>query len=338
MAQRIKDLLDEAVSGVEPRTLDPAAAVARRRRAQQRRRLVAGTFAVLGVLAGGALAVPQFQRDSSPPPVSVIDRPLPVPHFADGVLVSGGLRLPVPPGWQGITGGRDRSCADPDRTILIPDTTGDPENSWSACPRAVIRVVVEDGEMRAPAGAVMTDDGLVMTPPISLTLPGGEPAWVSNRISEADTSRGDYDLQVVLPWSRTTVYLGTSLAETRQILGSIRTEPVDAGRLIVPDVPAVAELIASDPADPVHPLRGKTTETTKLFEIVRVLQDQRDPVPDSEACAGPEQPGMRLDIGTAHVVITLGGKCQEAVSSQGGRVRFDDDAVAELKQIFGIER
>jgi hypothetical protein len=338
MAQRIKDLLDEAVSGVEPRTLDPAAAVARRRRAQQRRRLVAGTFAVLGVLAGGALAVPQLSPNPAPQPVTVTARPLPVPHFARGVLVSGSLRLPVPPGWQAATGRLHQSCTDAKRTVYIDDRGGDPEETPPACRLAAVSVSVEDEEAQAPSLGALTDHGFIRRPPISLTLPGGEPAWISNRISDADTSDGAYDLQMVLPWSRTTLYLRTSLAETRRLLGTMTTEPIDAGRLIVPDVPAVGELVAPDPDDPEHVLWGKTTETATLFAVVRLLREQTRTVADSEACAGPEQDGLRLDIGTAHVAVTLGDRCQEAVSSQGGRVRFDADAVAELKKLFGIER
>ncbi|MCO8274136.1 hypothetical protein M1L60_26395 [Actinoplanes sp. TRM 88003] len=335
MTERIKDLLDEAVSRVEPRTLDPAAAVARRRRAQRRRTLVAGGFAVLAVLAGGGLVVPQLQKDP-PVPVAVPDRPLPVPHFADGVLVSGGLRLPVPPGWQAATETRDRSCADSKRTILIADRLdGIPEDTAPACRLAAITVSVRDEEMSAPARGLVAEDGLVAAPPISMTLPGGEPAWLSNRISAADTIGGAYDLHLVLPWSRTTVFFRMSLADTQRILATIRTEPIDAGRLLVPDVPAVAELIAPDQDSVRH---GKTTETAKIFEVVRVLRDQTKAVPDNKACAGPAQKGLRLDIGTAHVVVALGPHCQEAVSSLGGRVHFSNDAVTELETLFGIEK
>ena len=341
MTQRFKELLDDAVSGVQPRTLDPAGAVVRRGRSQRRRAVLAGALAVLAVLGGGGLAAQQL-RPGPPPRVADVDRQPPVPRFVGGVVVSGALRLPVPSGWQAVAGGQDKTCADPDHTVLIADFTKPREDSTAACPYAAITVWVSDQEMEAPSGGFLTDKRVIRTPPISMTLPGGEPVWVSNRIDEVDPDRnqsgGAYDLELVLPWSRTIIYLRMSRLDAQRVVGTLRAEPVEGGVLAVPDVPAVAELIAPGPDDEIYPRHSRTTDKAAIADVVRLLRGQTEAVADREACASPAQKGLRLDIGTAHVVVALGPHCQEAVSSAGGRVRFDDAAVTELEQLFGIAR
>ena len=109
----------------------------------------------------------------------------------------------------------------------------------------------------------------------------------------------------------------------------------------MPAVPAVALLVMDNPDEPGHqayPLYSRTTDKATIAKIVRLVNEQTEPVADGAACARHQQKGVRLDLGTAHVVVALGPDCQEAVSSQGGRVRFDAAAVAELEKLFGIVR
>ncbi|WP_250031005.1 hypothetical protein [Paractinoplanes maris] len=358
MTQRIRDLLDEAVSGIEPGTRDPVGAVVRRGRSRRRRTVLAGALAVLAVLGGGGLAARQLRPDP-PPRLADTERALPRPHVVDGVVVVGALRLPVPAGWRAEAARPGKPCRDPATTILFVRADG------KGCTTAAILIAVGPDRDFPPAYGVafeQSDGGqMLLSAPIAFTLPGGEPAWLSERLDSDMMAPGrpegyDYAEHVVLPWSLVAVTLKMDGPAAGRIISTMRSEPVEGGRLALPSNVTTAELTAPDTAGQISRERhGEITDRKKVAEIVRLLGRQKT-VADTQACARPDQDALRVELrpparvvelpakgplpratSGITVVISLGDSCQEAVSSAGGRVRFDGDAVAELEKLFGID-
>src|SRR5687767_4788595 len=108
MPQRVKDLLDEAVVGIEPRDPDPVRVVIRRGRNRRAGAVVAGAVALVAVLAGGAVAgtalteVPPPETtatEAAPKLAARPDRP-PNPRLEKGRIVAGDVSVAAPDGWQ----------------------------------------------------------------------------------------------------------------------------------------------------------------------------------------------------------------------------------------------
>jgi Sigma-70, region 4 len=142
MSQRVKDLLDEAAAGIEPRSTDPVAAVVRRGRAARARAVAAGGLAVVAVLTGGTVAGAKLVDD--PPPAAVIetaaaprpatrpDRP-PNPRLDKGRIVAGDVSVAVPQGWQALPI-EEASCGLQSKTVLL----GEGGNPWGPYTRRVM--------------------------------------------------------------------------------------------------------------------------------------------------------------------------------------------------------
>ncbi|MCU7723794.1 hypothetical protein ODJ79_08725 [Actinoplanes sp. KI2] len=95
--ERIRELLDQAVAGIEPRTADPVGAVVRRRRAARRNRAV-----VAAALVGGGLVVSRRLVHTDPTAPAAEDITAQPPRlYVDGdEVVAGSIRLPIPAGWR----------------------------------------------------------------------------------------------------------------------------------------------------------------------------------------------------------------------------------------------
>src|SRR2546423_8646748 len=87
MTQRVRALLDEAVSRLEPGTPDPVAAVVARGRAARRRSLGAAILAVAGLIGGGVVVGLRLGGGEGPLP------PGRGPPGAPGARPGGGNRL-----------------------------------------------------------------------------------------------------------------------------------------------------------------------------------------------------------------------------------------------------
>jgi hypothetical protein len=92
-----------------------------------------------------------------------------------------------------------------------------------------------------------------------------------------------------------------------------------------------------------------TKDPATAAAVLDLMRGQTSVVDDAHACAGPGQRAARLTLDPSPiyeppyfgrtattVMISLGGGCQEAVSSDGGRVRLSDTIVNKLKRLFGI--
>ncbi|MBU2670326.1 hypothetical protein KOI35_43175 [Actinoplanes bogorensis] len=360
MTQHLRRLLDDAVSGVEPATPDPVAAVVRRKRSRRRRTVLAAAVTTLAVALGGVAVAGSL---GSGPPIepAAPERPSSPVRVVDGAVVVGALRLPVPPGWKVVEDAPGRiPCSEKDKIVLIvtPDSGG--------CGIAGIEVRTEQRVPFPPAG--VTDMGGVgtadvLSAPISLTLPGGEPAWLMSRFDSEETAPGrgesySYWNTVVLPWSKVTVTLRVDGPTSERLVETMTTHPAHAGVLALPGTVTTATLTVPDSTGTTSRAgRREIKDQKTIGSVLRLLREHKTTVPNGKACASPEQPALRLELDRfvfhpstspdepkeipagqeqISVVVTLGDSCPEAVSAAGGRVRFDDNAVRELKKLFGL--
>ncbi len=122
MTQRVGALLDEAISGLEPRNPDPVPAVVARGRAARRRRLGAGILAVAVLIGGGVVVGTRVGGgEGEAPPAGPVPE-APIPHQVGDTVVAGDLTLPVPKGWRVVPASVPGNCATGtmlDKTILI---------------------------------------------------------------------------------------------------------------------------------------------------------------------------------------------------------------------------
>lgn len=365
MTQRVRALLDEAVSNLEPRNPDPVAAVIARGRAARHRALGAGMLAA-AVLIGGGLAVgAQVGGGVAPSEAGEAGRP-PTPGRVGDTVVAGGMVLPVPKGWRVVTHSFAKPCGMLANTILVagPDESG--------CQMAPIEV---RGTRRVVRGNLVPlppkiPDAFI-TAPRTYTLRGGEPAWLTDGVDDPRNGTRkapgySYHNNLLLPWSRVVVTLRAPGPEQLRIIDSIRTAPPrGTTRLTVPGTVVEASLTMFDAAGRKVPAGyGASTDRPTIAAVLGLLRGRTSVVDNAHACAGPGQRTARLNLnatvrvapsapgkalppealspealGTPTVImISIGGGCQEAVSSGGGRVRLSDATVSELARLFGIAR
>jgi hypothetical protein len=342
MTERIKVLLDDAVSALEPASPDPIALILGRGRAARRRAAVTGALAailLLGGLAAGGLAI---GRTGRAPAVEMATDPLPTPYVEGDQLVAGALRLPIPAGWQVVHADVKAPCGALTRTILIVGAD-------RGCRNAPIELTPTAN--LSPEGVLLSRPGIadpagqILSSPVSITLRGGEPAWLLDGLDAADLKPRpgagyNYYNVVLLPWSKLNLQLRVDGPAEKQILDSISTEPTGSGPLALPASATSVELTTPDAAG--HNTaagHARSTNPAVAAAVIRRLAGQTAVVDDADACASAGQPAARLTLEgseTTTVIITLGGQCQEAVSSDGGRVRLTDATVRQLKHLLGI--
>lgn len=332
MTQRIKELLDEAVAGVEPDSHDPVAAVVRRGRRQRGRVLTAGAL-VLAVLAGGGLALGRRASAPDPAPPAAVTGPS-TPHLVGRTVVAADLWLPVPDGWTVVTNDPARPCRTLTDTILLVTTNN------RGCEYAPVEVygipTVSLGTGGNMVGDLMDH---IASPAVSATVRGGEPVWMMYGFDEEMGQAPEYDYWNVLtfPWSTVSIQLRLEGPLQRQVVESMLSDPPQAGTLVLPATAATAELTAPDAAGRLTVAgHRKTTDRATIDAALTLLRSQTAVVDDTDACATDKQHTARLLFDRTAVLVTLGTRCQEAVSSGGGRVRLSDATVTELKRLFGI--
>ena len=368
MTQRISSLLQEAVAGIELAQRDPVAAVLRRDRAARRRTAITAAVLCAGLAAGAAAVTGRMVESRHLPPAGVAATGLPRIRLADGALIAGAVRLPVPAGWQVHLAPDRERCDRAARTIAVLQPGG------SDCVSAEIEIwptevpFPETGQTE-----INSVSPPIIHPPVVVTLPGGEPALLAERPGPATTTpvypghlSGEV-AKIVLPWSNLFIWARTDGPSVRALLGSIQTTPTAAGALTVPATATAASFTVADTTGRVD-LGGHavTTDRETIGRVLDLLRDQKDVVGNTEACAGDGQRVARIDLhpvgaptsptpagtapsapaGTApstpagaaptSVLIALGDTCQEALSTDGGRVRLSDETVGDLKSLFGI--
>jgi hypothetical protein len=353
VTQRFMELLDAAVSDLEPRIQDPVAVVVRRSRMARLKTAVTCVLAVAmlsGLTVGGLVVDRRVGHGSTPLPTgSAVARP-PTPHVVGDMVVAGAMELPIPAGWQVADGDNKLPCGTLTNTIMIVTDT-----RVQHCTHASLEVGGLWGPLFFPGSVAKVPPRggggpLIADAPVSITLTGGEPAWLLTG-------------EMVLPWSKVDIWFGLDEPTLTKIINSIRTRPTGAGRLAVPGTVAAASLNASGEPGHYEPaLYGRTVDPATIAEVVRVLRSQDTVVDNARACANADQqaallmlstpmsappdslstdppkpsPAPQLDDQLTPIVITFGGSCQEAVSFRGGRVHLTDAAFDQLKHLFGI--
>lgn len=336
MTERVKELLDLAAAEVRPLVGDPAREVLRRaHRDRRRRQLVGGlasvvTVAALVVTAGivgpGWWSQGDLRPAATPSPSPASAGPARL-TVVDGAVRSGGFTLPVPHGWQLVTG--DDTGAQPDTTTYcetkpksllvnvhaMPGGAAEPCNEW--------KPVIEVFPWEPATTARETYEHIL--------LPGGQPAWASPRAESGNMAHRT----LVVPWSNVTLSVAASPTELSDIVASITTTTPEPAKLVLPDVPTAGRIVVTtDPRDLARP-----TILENVDEVVGLLAALTDlPAANEPAC--PRQ--GELDTAAtltfqgqnakdaAEVSINVWGDCAEVISSRGGRVRASADLVDEL--------
>lgn len=368
MSQRIRELLDEAVAGIEPRHADPVAAVIRRGRTARARAVAAGGLAVVTVLTGGTVAGTRLLDDppqeigEAPAPATRPDRP-PAPRLQKGRIVAGSVSVAVPRGWEVIgpgsgptdlasasPGSEDLSCDLRRRTVLIGEG-GNPDGPPIWCTTADVEVQsvydVRPYVWVPPGEGAAADEPWVTSPVIAprmITLAGGEAAWVRY---DADTA-----YRVTLPWSRVEVRIRAGEDVRDQVLDSLRTGRWAPAALALPRTAGYATLTVA--VDAVRARERELTDEAKVRRALELLR-QAPMVAEGDSCAREDQPTVALEIGMppdavappdhdfvknprlSSLVISLAEGCHEVVAEEGGRARLDAASLAELGDLFGVQ-
>jgi hypothetical protein len=361
MTERLGQLLDDAVGPLEPRDADPVGSILRRERTARRRATAGMTAAVLavGAITAGGLVLNRADAERTAPlrTAGRVAGTPPVPRIVDGRMVAGTLEMQIPEDWQALDGPRKAQCdpaAGEDVVVVVNAEAGD-------CLVGVEVFGSGDRTVDRTGTRERNDDGTVrMTdaPPATITLPGGEPAWLgpSTRDRHPRTNQVQYRSVMVMPWSLVTYRLFADNQAYRQLIRPTRTAPISAGVLTLPETAArayfsgsVATFSGPHATFSGPGVVGELTSDASITRLLQVLRAQTDVVENADACANASQQTAQItflpdaqtqsyepsDPTVFRVVISLGA-CQEAVSSHGGRVRISDATITELMTIFGI--
>jgi hypothetical protein len=344
MTQRIRELLDAAVSQVEPREVDPVPLVLRRARGRRKRAVTAGALAVTMLAVGAVVGWPALTGARETPMAEPVSGPPPTPRLVGGQIVAGGIRIPVPAGWT--VSDEATGCQDLTGNIVLlagPDDIG--------CSSAPIEI--RSRITRPPVR--VTADLVESWPPLSrasmVTLAGGEPGWLTRypaqvmRDPRAHVKHEPAAPTGVLwlPWSQLAITLRVDAQEQSSFLESIRSTPRPGGRLVIGTQPEWAALLV-DGQTPGE----RIEDSAAIGALLELLRHQEAVMDGRRACAAPEHPSavlilesgwdndLRNERSTTIIVVTLAPECREAVSAEGGRVRLSQQTFEELMRLFGI--
>ncbi|MBF9135408.1 hypothetical protein I0C86_41900 [Plantactinospora sp. S1510] len=358
MTERIRSLLDAAVEDTRPRVVDPVSAVLRRGRASRRHRLAgAGASGVVAValLATGGLVVANrgggettganpSASASAPPtlPSEPNSRQTVAATVTDEEVRANGLILTVPDGWRVVSGQRVTDCEVAPRSVLVNVV-------WMRNERCHGRADIIRLHSWFPPhyGLSEKPSSKVFSEGVSeLVLPGGQPAWLSdNDILNFERFQRSASFNLAVPWAGTLLEIQVPLKDLDFVLGSIRSEPVVPGRLVLPETP---------PRVTVGQRGRDRIDSTDAAAIAQVLERLRglDQVVQTDelpcASAQPLTPGRKLaakDMATvtlhypsgfaqAVVAISSTDECAFATSSMGGRVRLPAGFLAEIRALL----
>ncbi|MFI7574551.1 hypothetical protein [Micromonospora sp. NPDC049497] len=369
MTERIRSLLDAAVADTRPRVADPVPEILRRGRANRRRHLAtagaAGTVAV-ALLATGALvaanrtgtgtpaANPSASADAartSPPlpserPTRDVGAP-PEPRkvaatVTDSEVRINGLILKIRSGWRAVRGDSGKPVTDCEVTpgSILVNANWIPGGTCDA--RAQIQV--RPWQPRSYRGApTRFSEGVS-----EVILPGGQPAWLTDndvnnlRVSERSTWAA---FNVDLPWAGAGLVVETPAAELDTLLGSVSSEAVPSGRLVLPDSAPTASLAGAKQD------RLDSTDASAVAKVLDRLRGLDRAVNDGELpCASAQQlsplwKAAGRDMATltltypsempqAVIAISSTDDCAFATSSMGGRVWLPAGFLAEVRALL----
>ncbi|MFC6019247.1 hypothetical protein ACFP2T_23945 [Plantactinospora solaniradicis] len=362
MTERIRSLLDAAVADTRPRVVDPVSEVLRRGRAHRRHRLAitaaAGTVAIALLATGGLVAANRGSGGtttanpspsaSAPPtlPSEASKRPNSRPTVAatvtDGEVRANGLILAAPKGWQVVQGGGQQmtDCDVVPRSVLINVRLGPGGNCNSPA-----RINV------GPWGtkSYRSEESKKFSEGISeIVLPGGQPAWLTDNDVEnfrVFERSGAAAFNMGFPWAGTAFGIEVAPEELDLVLGSISSEPVAPGRLVLPDNSPTAALGQRD-RDRIDSTNASAISQVleRLRGLDRVVQPDElpcasaQPLTPSRKLAGKDMAALTLHYpsGPAQAVVAISStdECAFATSSMGGRVWLPAGFLAEIRALL----
>jgi hypothetical protein len=365
VTDRLKDLLDAAVAGVEPRTGDPIEVVVRRGRRRDARAVVGVAVAALAVLLIMGFLVAQVGGRGGPAPGVIAEvggrgSSAPAggsagPRVVGRAVVVAGLMFTAPVGWSVRDAGEGCPRAHNDTPWYQDD--GDPT---SACvefdaPEDQHRFVaidvdpgnhlngVADTLDQPPYGSV------ALMPQRVLALPSGLSAWIvaGDDLDPAGTQAWTLS-QISFPDRKIRLKAVMGAQERMAFLDAIQAAPVAPGKLSLPTSATRAQL--SVPGQPAA--NGTTVYTTgvqagadRVAQVLGLLRQQTQTVDPKQSCANGRQAVAQIvlrngDSVAAVVTISSSGSCHEAFSSAGGAVRVPGDFLAQLVALVpqGVSR
>ncbi|MGN9811926.1 hypothetical protein ACTMSW_21515 [Micromonospora sp. BQ11] len=369
MTERIRSLLDAAVADTRPRVADPVAEVLRRRRVDRRRHLAtagaAGAVAVALLATGGLVAAnrtgtgtpaanPSASTDAartSPPlpskrPTGVggpPERRLVVAKVTDSdVRINNGLILGIRSGWRVVQGDSPKQVTDCEITpgSILVNVNWVPGGACDSRAQIQVRPWQPRSYDRAPT---RFSEGVS-----EVILPGGQPAWLTdNEVRNVRTfERSTWTaFNVYLPWAGAGLVVETPSEELDDLLGSISSEAVPPGRLVLPDSAQTASL-AGAKRD-----RLDSTDASAVGKVLDRLRGLDRAVDDGELpCASARQltplwKAASTDMATltltypsgmpqAVIAISSTDDCPFATSSMGGRVWLPAGFLAEIRALL----
>jgi hypothetical protein len=366
----LKDLLDAAVAGIEPRAGDPIDVVVRRGRRRDARGVLGVAVAALVVLLTMGFLAAQVTRRSGPapgviaevggrgssaPPSGSAGPNVAGPNVAGRTVVMAGLRFTAPAGWSVRDAGQGCPRAHNDTPWYQDD--GDPT---SACvefdapedQHRFVAIDVDPGNQingiadtldQPPYGSV------ALMPQRVLALPSGLSAWIvaGDDLDPAGTQAWTLS-QITFPDRKIRLKAVMGAQERTAFLDTIQATHVVPGKLSLPTSATRAQLSV-----PGQPAANATTVYTtgvqagadRVAQVLGLLRQQTQTVDPKKSCANGRQPVAQLvlrngDSVAAVVTISSSGSCHEAFSSAGGAVQVRGDFLAQLVALIpqGVSR
>ncbi|MFC4019658.1 hypothetical protein ACFOW4_17175 [Micromonospora sp. GCM10011542] len=370
MTERIRSLLDAAAAETRPRVVDPVSEVLRRGRASRRRHLatagVASAVAVALLGTGGLVAAnrtgagmlaanpsPSTDTARTSPPLpserpikgaaTPPDRPKVSVRVTDSDVRINGLILKVRSGWQVVQGDGGKPVTDCEiapGSILV-NANWAPGGDCDA--RAQIQVRPWQPQSYPLGAPTRFSEGVS-----EVILPGGQPAWLTDndvRNFRAFKRSSWAAFNVNMPWAGAALTVETPTGELDTLLGSVSSEAVSPGRLVLPDSAQTA-ILAGAKQD-----RLDSTDAVAVAKVLKRLRGVDRVVNDGELpCASAQQlspvwKAAGRDMATltltypsgmpeAVIAISSTDACAFATSSMGGRVWLPAGFLAEVRALL----
>jgi len=288
-------------------------------------------FAVGGVVAtnrGTSGKTPASRPSGERAPLERLDATV-----SGGYVRTGGLAVPIPPGWPVIQDKWLTYCEVPANAFLVNVSMAD-----APCDPASKASVHRWRPYSTPAS--VAELRLIN----EVVLPGGQPLWLSS--NELANVRAAPSVNVNAPWAAASVSIRGQRSQVEALLRGITADPVAPARLKLPATSPAVQLSLSAQ-------KQLTSTDPAVIEQVRALLAALDqPVrPEELPCPGAKKVigtwklagadmvaltfiDARGHQATATVAINTGNNCAVATSSLGGRVHLPPGFLGRVKQLL----
>lgn len=355
MTDRLKELLDAAVAGIQPRTEDPTHVIVRRGRRRDARMVVGAAVAVVCVLLTMGFVVAQVAGRGGPAPGVIAEvggrgssSPADgsaVPRVVGRTVVAAGLVFTAPAGWSVRDASRGCPRANNDTPWYQDDgypTKACVEFDAPEDQHRFVAVDVDPGDHLNGIADTLDKPPYGSQPVFAqrvLTLPSGLSAWiVAGDDLDPAGMQAETLSQISFPDRKIRLKAMMGAQERMAFLNSIQAPHFAPATLSLPTSATRAQLsVPGQSGD-----NGATWYTTgvqadadRVAHVLGVLRKPAQAVDAQTSCANGRQAAAQLilrngDRVSAVIAIVSSGSCHEAFSSAGGAVRVSDDFLAQL--------